>query len=105
MKSKHPVFHSGSRKSITIFFNDEAVEAFEGQTVAAALVNSGRWLLGTSRSKNQPRGVFCTQGWCTNCYIHHQGEARVLACRMKSYDGMKVYSNQGDPAVPEDDND
>ena len=101
--SQHPVFNiSAGGRTLEFFFNDKAVEAFEGQSVSAALARSGVWSLSKSRAKRQPRGMFCGQGWCANCYVAREDGTRVLACKLEARDGMRIYSVNDAPALPED---
>lgn len=76
-------------------FNESEIEAYEGETVAAALLASGcRWLRCTSR-RGEPRGVFCGMGVCFDCLMQIDGRPNVQACVTPVRDGMRVETQRG----------
>ncbi|CAB3390719.1 (2Fe-2S)-binding protein [Kyrpidia spormannii] len=86
---------SGER--VTFTFNGEMVVANAHQSLAAALWAAGYRQLGTSRSKAEPRGLFCGDGWCGNCFVVVDGRHRVRACSTRVREGMRVEMQLGDP--------
>ena len=77
----------------------EHVTALEGQTIAGALLATGRtsW---RSTTAGEPRGVFCGIGVCFDCIVT-VGETRdVRACMRRAQDGDVVTTqDDGDPEV------
>ncbi len=82
---------------ITFTFDEQSIEAFEGETVAAALLASGgRTLRATSR-KGEPRGLFCNMGICFDCLVEVNGNPNQRACQYQVTNGLKVKSQHADP--------
>ena len=75
-------------------FDGELVEAFEGETVAAALLAVGVRRL--AARQGAPRGVFCNMGVCQECtvLVGREGGAKApqRACMTEVEDGMIVSS-------------
>lgn len=70
----------------------------EGQTVAAALVGSGRRVFRFTARGHQPRGLFCGMGTCFDCLVQIDGRPNVRACQTYVRDGMRVTTQQGEGA-------
>jgi sarcosine oxidase subunit alpha len=68
----------------------ESVDAYEGETVASALLASGRRILRTSPRRGEPRGMFCGMGVCFDCAMTIDGEVGLRACMTLVRDGMSV---------------
>ncbi|HPB72115.1 MAG TPA: (2Fe-2S)-binding protein [Phycicoccus sp.] len=62
----------------------------EGQTIAAALVASGRLAWRTTRGRGAPRGVFCGIGVCFDCLVTVDGTPGHRACLVLARPGMAV---------------
>jgi predicted molibdopterin-dependent oxidoreductase YjgC len=77
---------------VTLVVDGEPVTARRGQTVAAALLASGRKVLRHTRNAGKPRGLFCAMGVCFDCVMTIDGNAGVRACMTKVEDGMQVAS-------------
>lgn len=95
--TKHPVLDKKFTKGVTFYFNGQKMFAFEGQTIAAALLANGIKHLGFSRKLRQPRGLYCARGRCTSCFVTVEELEHVLSCQTLVEDGMKVYTNNDDP--------
>ncbi len=74
---------------ITILVDGRTVQAFAGETVAAALMAAGLWRLRASPRTRAPRGAFCMMGVCQECAIRIDG-ALAQACLTPVRDGMAV---------------
>lgn len=68
-----------------------AIEAHEGESLAAALARHGRLALSSARD-GRPRGVTCGMGVCQECRVIVDGEANQRACLTKARAGMAVIS-------------
>ena len=75
-----------------ITFEGQAVTARNGESVAAALVNSGHLGCRTT-SAGAERGVFCGMGVCSECAVTIDGQPGRLACMTKITPGMVVEMN------------
>jgi sarcosine oxidase subunit alpha len=68
----------------------KAIEAFEGETVAAALLASGIHTFRLSRKYQEPRGLYCGMGICYECLVTVNGTHAVQACLTPVAEGMQV---------------
>lgn len=73
-------------------FDGQPVEAREGQTIAGALIASGRASWRTAAGAE--RGVFCGIGICQDCIVTVNGAAGVRACLRSACDGDVVTSEE-----------
>jgi predicted molibdopterin-dependent oxidoreductase YjgC len=76
-------------RAIPIEVDGEVIEAFEGETIAAALLASGRRNFGYSIA-GRPRSVYCGIGACFNCLVDIEGEPSVKSCTTAVRAGMKI---------------
>ena len=89
-----------SAEDCTITYCNETLPARLGESVAAALIASGRYAFRTTRGTGE-RGVFCGMGVCSECAVTIDGRSGQLACMVKVAPGMTVTRNP--PAVQLDD--
>jgi len=75
--------------AITLTVDGSPVEARRGQTIAAALVASGRRTFRETRMNGRPRGLYCGMGVCFDCIVKVGGET-VRSCMTPVEDGMRV---------------
>jgi len=66
-------------------------EAVDGDSVAAALVASGKLTLKRDK-RGAPRGLFCGMGTCFDCQVSVDGGPAQRACLTKVRPGMKIRS-------------
>lgn len=85
----HPVLGTLTADPVRIWVDGEPVEALASDSVAAALIASGRLRLRFSRS-GQPRGVYCGIGHCFECRVSVNSEPDVRACLRPVESGMCV---------------
>ncbi|MCL4488278.1 MAG: (2Fe-2S)-binding protein [Chloroflexi bacterium] len=82
--------HSDERgHQITITVDEEPLAAFEGETIAGALLAAGRRAWRRTR-RGQPRGLFCGIGLCFDCLVTVDGTPDVRACLTPVREGMVV---------------
>lgn len=92
---EHPILKFNRGKQVTIYFDGQPVEAFEGETVAAALHATGVYHLSDSHEHHRPRGLFCAIGQCSSCMMVVDGRPNVKTCITKVRDGMTVETQKG----------
>ena len=80
--------------TITFTFNGNAIQCEEGQSIAAALINSNQRELRRTRFGDEPRSIFCGIGICFDCVVLINGVANQRSCLIEARDGMKVESEQ-----------
>ncbi len=78
--------------NISINFEGLQVSARTGESVAAALVNSGHLGFRTTNAGAE-RGIFCGMGVCSECALTIDGEPGRLGCMTKVSEGMCVEKN------------
>ncbi|RZL64926.1 MAG: (2Fe-2S)-binding protein [Variovorax sp.] len=74
---------------VSFFVDGQAVQAFEGESVAAALYASGRRALRSSPRADLPRGVFCMMGSCQECLVW-AGAKKLPSCQLPVTAGLVV---------------
>ena len=76
-------------RAIEFEMDGEKIGAYEGETIAAALLAAGKRAF-RHTVKGEPRGVFCGIGVCFDCLVHVEGAGNVRACVTAVEAGMKV---------------
>lgn len=95
----HPVLEFKRGKNVSFSFEGKPVEAFERDTIAAALVANGIKILGWSQKLHRPRGFFCAIGKCSSCLMRVDGVPNVRTCTTPVKDGMVVERQEGKPKI------
>jgi predicted molibdopterin-dependent oxidoreductase YjgC len=80
----------GRGTQVTITVDGEPVNAYEGESIAAALMASGRRTFRQTRRTGAPRGLFCGMGVCYDCTVHLSGTGLVRSCVTPVEPGMTV---------------
>lgn len=73
----------------------EQIEAFPGETVAAALLASGARALRSTAKRGQPRSLYCGMGICWECLVTVDGAPSQRACMTEAKPGMRVETQRG----------
>ena len=73
----------------TIRVDGHSVTAYDGESVAAALLAADILYLRSSPRRGEPRGMFCAMGVCQECIVEVDGRA-VPACMTSVRDGMTI---------------
>jgi predicted molibdopterin-dependent oxidoreductase YjgC len=68
----------------------EPVQAYAGETIAAALLADGRRVLRQTSRTGSPRGLFCAMGVCFECLMTVDGVGGVRTCMTPVRDGAQV---------------
>ena len=69
--------------------------AYEGETLAAALLASGKRIMRRTARYDKPRGVYCGMGICFDCLVIVNGVPNLRACQTLAMPGMKVQIQRG----------
>jgi predicted molibdopterin-dependent oxidoreductase YjgC len=94
--SHHPVLDDlPERKKLEVTIDGKKIEAFEGESIAAAMYAAGMRVHRTTPKNGEPRGVFCNIGRCTDCIMKVDGQPNVRTCVTRVRDGMVVESLKG----------
>ena len=84
-----------SRPALTIFIDGAPFEAREGDSVAAALLGSGRLTTRTSALSGAPRAPYCLMGMCFECLVTIDGVGNRQACMTAVEPGMRIETKHG----------
>jgi predicted molibdopterin-dependent oxidoreductase YjgC len=77
-------------RPVKITVDGKAIEAYEGETLAAALLSAGIQTFRLSQKNKQPRSIFCGMGVCYECLVTVDGQHAVRACVTLVAEGMNV---------------
>ena len=86
-------------KVVTIWFEENPVQAQEGESVAAALLIAGVKYLRYAQVSAKPRMPYCWMGVCYECLLEIDGEQNQQSCLITVKDGMHV--RRQSPAIEE----
>jgi sarcosine oxidase subunit alpha len=92
----------GPNPPITFTFDERPIEAYEGDTVAAALFAVGVRIFSRSFKYHRPRGLLCCAGRCPNCLMNVDGTPNVRTCVTPVRAGMQVRHQNAWPSLERD---
>jgi sarcosine oxidase subunit alpha len=87
---------------LTFTFDGEPVQALAGDTIASALLASGRHVLSRSFKYHRPRGELCGCGQCANSLVQIGDRPSVRACATPVQAGMAVEHQNAWPSLERD---
>ena len=94
--TNHPVLGpEEERTQVTIFYEGQAIPAYEGEPIAAALMAAGIRVFRTTEKAKKNRGIFCGNGRCSDCMMIVDGQPNVRTCVTKVHDGMQLQVQHG----------
>jgi predicted molibdopterin-dependent oxidoreductase YjgC len=76
-------------------FDGKAIEATDGETLAAALLAAGISSLRETPVSGAPRAPYCMMGICFDCLVEVDGVPNRQACLTLVADGMVVHRQRG----------
>ena len=82
-------------RALSIVVDGADVGAYEGESVAAALLGSGRRFTRWTARTGEPRGYVCGMGICQDCLVTVDGRPNVRACMTPVRDGLRVETQRG----------
>lgn len=83
------------RESIMITIDGVALEVPAQETLAAAMLQSGRLDLRTTAISGAPRSAYCMMGVCFDCLVTVDGVGSRQGCLIPVREGMKVETQLG----------
>jgi len=96
---KHPILSIPKRKKIGFYWNNQKLQAYEGEVIASALFANGIHVFGHHAKDNSAQGIFCANGQCSQCTVIANG-IPVKSCMIKVAENMIVESLEGLPELP-----
>jgi predicted molibdopterin-dependent oxidoreductase YjgC len=92
----HPILGArGQLPAVSIDVDGQVIEAVAGEPIAAALLAAGKTVFRYTRKRQEPRGVFCAIGRCTDCMMVVDGVPNVRTCVTPVREGMKIQTQHG----------
>ncbi len=92
----HPILGTQSvLKEVKITMDGKEIKAYEGEMIASALTAAGIKVFRYTSKKNEPRGVFCAIGRCTDCVMIVNGTPNVRTCVTPVENDMVVQTQEG----------
>lgn len=73
-----------------VVVNNQPVEAYAGETVAAVLITSGHLSFQPPEHSALPGSLYCGMGVCFSCLVTIDGVPNVRACVTAVTDGMAI---------------
>jgi sarcosine oxidase subunit alpha len=102
----HPVLGKLDKENAFSFtFDGKTYQAYEGDTIASALLASGVRTLRVHERTEAPRGIYCNIGHCFECRVMVDEAPGVRACLTEVKPDMVIESGKPQPvpfADPED---
>ena len=92
----HPIlgtFEKGDTVRFT--FDGQTMEGCEDEPIAIALRSNGVMIHRYTSRRNEPRGMFCAIGRCTDCIMVVNGRPNIRTCVEPLRAGMVVETQQG----------
>mgnify|MGYP003345891600 FL=1 len=86
---------SVNQEIVEFTFDSETISAISGQTVGAAILQSGKKALRKTRFDKKPRGMFCGIGICFDCLVKINGVSNQRACLVPVQSQMNVQTQDG----------
>lgn len=80
---------------VSLRVDGESIAAFRGESLAAALLASGRRVLRRTARESAPRGLFCAMGICFDCVVTVNGRPGVRSCVTPVDEGLTVTTHRG----------
>ncbi len=82
--------------AFTFTFEGQAMSAYPGETIGAALMAAGILTFRTTRRQGRPRGLFCGIGLCFDCLVIVDGIPNQQACLVAVKPDMLVQVQTGE---------
>lgn len=93
---EHPIlgtFEKGREVQFTL--DGRTLGGFEGEPIAIALRSNGVMIHRLTDRRNEPRGVFCAIGRCTDCIMVVDGVPNIRTCVEPLKEGMVIQKQKG----------
>lgn len=94
----HPILGVSKPEYVSITVDGVEIQAIAGESIAAALAANGIAIHRYTSKRNEPRGIFCAIGRCTDCMMVVNGRPNVRTCITPVEDGMQISTQKGKEA-------
>jgi aerobic-type carbon monoxide dehydrogenase small subunit (CoxS/CutS family) len=89
---EHPILAFNQKRKFHFTYNGKSMIGYEGDTIAAALVDNGVMRFSDSIIHKRPRGFYCAIGNCGSCNMKVNGIENVKTCLTLLEENMVVES-------------
>ena len=94
--TEHPILGKMVKgRKVEFEFDGKLMRGYEGEPIATALMGAGIKVFRYTVKGQNPRGVFCAIGRCTDCVMTVDGMPNVRTCVTLLRKGMKVQTQMG----------
>lgn len=97
---EHPVLKFKRGRHVIFKYNGSIIEAYEGESILAALYALGYRVFSRSPDGSRPRGAFCMIGRCSSCLSTVNGVPNTRICIEPVRDDLEVVGGTGIPEAP-----
>ena len=97
---EHPIIRFKRGRRVRFYFEGRVVEAYEGESVLAALYAIGVRVFTWSKKLGRPRGAFCMIGKCSSCFAVVDGVPNRRICIEPVREGIRVERQRGLAEIP-----
>lgn len=98
---EHPILGTYEKGELVQFtFDGKTYEGYAGEPIAMALKDAGVMVHHYTRKTNEPRGIFCAIGRCSDCIMIVNGKPNIRTCITPLEEGMVVQTQYGVSAEP-----
>ncbi len=92
----HPILGTFEKGSPVKFsFDGQTMDGFEDEPIAMALRSNGVLIHRYTTRRDEPRGMFCAIGRCTDCIMVVNGQPNIRTCVEPLKAGMVVETQKG----------
>ena len=93
---EHPILGNFEKgETVQFTFDGQVMEGFAGEPIAIALRSNGVMIHRYTSRRNEPRGMFCAIGRCTDCIMVVNGRPNIRTCVEPLRAGMVVETQKG----------
>jgi D-hydroxyproline dehydrogenase subunit gamma len=83
-------------RAVVLHVNGWPVNAYEGESVAAALMRLGKLSMRASAKCGEPRSYYCGMGVCYDCLVDVVGIGPRRSCQLAVSEGLNVRVPESD---------
>lgn len=92
----HPILgREPERKEVIIYVDGRKIKAYKGEMIASALTAAGIKTFRFTIKNNEPRGIFCAIGRCTDCIMEVNNRPNVRTCVTPVEENMVIKTQKG----------
>lgn len=77
-------------RAVVLHVNGRPVNAYEGESVAAALMRGGKIAMRATAKCGEPRSYYCGMGVCHDCLVDVVGLGPRRSCQLAVIEGLDV---------------